>query len=114
MLTYYAQRLSGIIELFLQSTGINRQTPPGPREREIMIWWNLDSREKVGGKRVYGNRRIITTRAVTVKVWFLRSIVPKMLSTPVVNLVPLTVDGTIGVVNSLVMEWDTILGLVHL
>ena len=79
-----------------------------------MIWWNLDSREKVGGKRVYGNRRIITTRAVTVKVWFLRSIVPKMLSTPVVNLVPLTVDGARGVVNSLVMKRDAKLSLVHL
>lgn len=63
---------------------------------------------------MYGNHHIITTRAVTITVRVLGSIAPKKYSTSVVNLVPLTVDGTIGVVNSLVMEWDTILGLVHL
>jgi hypothetical protein len=34
--------------------------------------------------------------------------------TPVVNLVPLTVDGTIGVVSSLMMKWDAKLSLLHL
>ena len=63
---------------------------------------------------MYGNHRIVTTRAVTVKVWVLRSIVPKVLSTPVGNLVPLTVDGALGVVNSLVVKRDTKLSLVHL
>jgi hypothetical protein len=32
----------------------------------------------------------------------------------VVDLVPLTVDGAIGVVSSLMMKWDAILSLVHL
>jgi hypothetical protein len=106
--------VSGIIELFLQSTGINRQPPPRARERGMIIWWGLDSRDKMRGKRVYGNHRIVTTRAVTVKVWVLRSIVPRVLSTPVANLVPLTVDGALGVVNSLVMEWQAKLSIVHL
>lgn len=62
-----------------------------------------------------GNHHIATTRAVIITgpgltldrtkgVWL----------TPVVNLVPLTVDGTVGVVGSLVMEWDAILSLEHL
>jgi len=68
----------------------------------------------MGGERAYGNRRIVTTRAVTVKAWVLRSIVPEMLLTPVANLVPLTVDGSRCVVNSLVMKWDAKLSIVHL
>jgi len=68
----------------------------------------------MGGKRACGNRRIVTTRVVTVKAWVLRSIVPQVLLAPVANLVPLTVDGSLCVVNSLVMKWDAKLCLVHL
>ena len=60
------------------------------------------------------DHRIVTTRAVTIKVWVLRSIVPEVLSTPVANLVSLTIDGAVGVVNSLVMKWDAKLSLVRL
>ena len=42
------------------------------------------------------------------------SIVPQVLSTPMANLVPLTVDGAWRVVNSLVMKRDAKLSLVHL
>jgi len=61
-----------------------------------------------------GDHRIVTTRAVTITVWVLHSIVPKEWSTPVVNLVLLTVDGARSVISSLVMKRDTILSLVHL
>jgi hypothetical protein len=63
---------------------------------------------------MYGDHRIVTTRAVTITVWVLHLIVPKEWSTPVVNLVPLIVDGARRVVSSLVMKWDAILSLVHL
>lgn len=42
------------------------------------------------------------------------SIVPKVWSTPVADLVPLTVGGAVSVVSSLVMKRDAILSLVHL
>lgn len=41
-------------------------------------------------------------------------IVPMAYSNARADLVPLTVDGTVRVISSLVMKWDAILGLVHL
>jgi len=78
------------------------------------MYRNLGSKDKARGKRVYGNHRIVTTRVVTViGLGFMLDCTEGVVDT-CGKLVPLTVEGTIRVVGSLVMKWDTVISLVHL